>query len=235
MGNIVENNIDNELGKSSTSLSSPKLFPNIFLKSILFFVILSASYLISLNLLPIIGRFLTSIGNFIFQNIIVLDDFKLFSEDNLLTIFYRFDNPIIHKNEYTYVSNEFDAHFIFPVSLFIALSCTEFIQVINKLKLQFTKNIISIITKIFIGGVIYLLFYYFKLFLLSYQNSLKIVQFDKFGKILEILDSQTFIFKFYTLLNNIFNIYGGITFRLLIILFIWALLFRREEIKNLIK
>lgn len=226
--NIVDNVLQGSQSKTTKII-------NIFLKVVVFSLVLGGVYSFSMDNLKIVGDLLTSIGNFIFHNIIGLEDFKLFNEKNILTIFYRFDNPIIQKFEYTYVTNEFDAHFIFPISLFIAISCTEFIKIIDNLKFQFTKNIFLTLSKIFIGGLIYLLFYNFKLFVLSFHNSLKIVEFDKTGKILKILDNQTFIFKFYTLLNNIFNIYGGITFRLLLILFIWAILFRRDEITKLLR
>lgn len=208
---------------------------NIITKSLLFLIVFLILFLISKDIFPIIAKFLVVIGNFIFNDLFGLINFKFYNEKNLLTIFFRFENPIIIKYEYAFVKNEFDTHFIFPIILFISISTIEYFKLIGKFNIILVKNVLTITAKILIGFSVYLLFYYFKLFLLSYHNSLKIAKFDKLGNIVDIVEGQSVSYKIFNLLNNIFNIYGGITFRLLIVVTIWAILFRRDQIKSLLK
>lgn len=197
----------------------------IFIQSIVFIIVTIILYMVSIINIITIGAIIVSIGNWFLHNIFGLDDLKFFVDKvdiNKITLFFRYEQ-VMAGPQFTFVSNDFMAHFIFPIIFFIGLVS---IDLINNFK-NIQYYIYSII------GFGFVIFYYiFKILILGYHNSLKIIVFHSDGTIKSVENGQGNWFYFIELINNIINVYGSITLRLIFVLAVWIILFRFKQIKS---
>lgn len=198
---------------------------NLFVKSLLFLSVIIMLYILSINNLSTLGEIIIVVGNWILNSLLSLEDLKFFVdkvEINKITLFFRYEQ-VMAGPQFTFVTNDFLAHFIFPLIFFVGLISTNIID-------NF-KNINYYLKSIF-GFLIIILYYIFKLLILGYHNSLKVVVFNTNGTIKSVENGVGIWFDIIDLLNNIFNVYGSITLRLIIVLAIWIILFKLNQIKS---
>lgn len=198
---------------------------NLFVKSLLFLTVIIILYILSINNLGILGEIIIVVGNWILHSLLSLEDLKFFVdkvEINKLTLFFRYEQ-VMAGPQFTFVTNDFLAHFIFPLIFFVGLISTNIIDNFKN-KNYYLKSIF--------GFLIIILYYIFKLLILGYHNSLKVVVFNTNGTIKSVENGVGIWFDIIDLLNNIFNVYGSITLRLIFVLAIWIMLFNFNQIKS---
>ena len=166
---------------------------------------------------------LANTGNFIINLFGKSETLKLFPDNFNLILFSRHDNNLTLNPNFTYVISDIRTHFILPNVLFFSLM----IALIKPFKSK---------TKPFLLGLFIVnLFFVIKFIVSVINNELKEIILNSKGEMINQIDCTDFLFKFFDILNNIFNKYGSIGLRPLIVVVIWIFVsFTTEEIKSFI-
>ncbi len=186
-------------------------------------------FIISFLVLYILGNILqeyicggiANVGNLFITLFGESDRFKLFPDKIELILFSRHDNNISLNPNFTYVTSNISTHFIMPNVLLFSL----FISQNKSFKEKFKALIL--------GTLLVNLFFIIKFIISIINNELKEIVIDSKGKMINQIDGNDIWFKLIDLLNNLFNKYGSIGLRPLIVLLIWLYVsYKSEEIKS---
>ena len=173
------------------------------------FVSLLFLYFFTIFNSQLINELLTKFCNIVIRNFDSLEYLKFFNENDKLLLFFRFDHHLNPKPQFSYVSIEIFTHFIFPNITYIGLIISSYYKSIS-------------IKRVLLGLILINLLFVIKLIIIALENGLKETIFDNSGNIKEFKIPNDAFYNFIQLLNKIFNQYGSISLRLLVVVVIWA-------------